>query len=1426
MPYFFPVNKDQFDSSEKDKGACLLLENMLYRHQAVPHVQSESSRPNIDGTIVLTDSSGGLVGKVTVQVKSYPVANRGLSKYPIPAYILGYAERIKGEVVLLITADYDEEKIYWKYISEEFIEECANKGLQDTYTYHFTQKETATTQNIDETIETWKLIHEQKANACALRVKDIERRISIMKRAFNSVECGFYGINNSYIEREEVGKIAEWINKPLNSEKANVALLVGEAGCGKSVIMKQLISHLNKEGITYLAIKADMDDPTTFNMDAISECLGHILSYTEKAVILIDQIDALSQALVNDRTALNNYVNLIKEYAQYAVKDVRIIVSCRKFDLEYDPVLNSLQRGIGNKHFLLGKLTEEDVKNVLTKLNVDFTYDAKMIEVLRTPQNLDIYCRIYASDGTCRNYVSQIDLYESLWDVVVYNNPQKKKRIVSSKDLERVIYELVFHMYDNKTLNPILNIHANNQREIKYLASEGVIYKNKNRIKFFHQSFYDFALARYSVFQKKSVVVDLLKGHQGLFIRSQIKFIVDYLRYADSDLYRTDLKLLLSSTTRPHLQIMTLGIIAGNTDILPSEKQIISGLKEKDNSLFWAFVKYSYTKEWFDFLIPLICDNLKHISMSTKEYASYISFLINNMSHSEGRVFDLIEEIEDEPTRKEVARRCLWFANDYQQEKVKRWYRHFNRKLQNEYFYLEKAIGSNVEFVCEEVFGILDALAADVKNKSFNHHHFYDEICKQLVSKCPRNVYPAFKNFLFKAIENNKNDFYHEVLCRDNVFYGSNTDDEYDRIANWIIEILSNCVKTDANFVYAEVQCLLSNKSETTYSIAFDVMRKNPSSFVNELFEILNDNKLTDALLSYGEAQYGFFHFLKSVFPFLTDKQRQDYYDYISKYQSESDFIKRQESYQVLIYPYLGYNKRILLHTIPLADMPRELRIERMILDRRYKKNEVNITKNKHYVAAAHVCGALTSHDRYLHFSKKVWLNSFLNLDTHTRSSKGEYRYLDLRRHADEFTKCVEERIDYFEDFILTILSDNRINIQYLLAGALGMVKASKDNSHKHDVLKWLLARPIDERHYNIYFDIFKVFVDDNDVNATEKIVAYITPIICKVFPSSYSPAIENVPFEDSTNELINKGINSIQGNALRLLIETSHIASFRDRIYQNLFEWKDKLCVELRLTTLYYMYTKDAYDEEKYPQLLSTYLVNNVSEFLIILHDAIHYYWRNQPQIVEPYLRSILHNKRAQKIISQIMFWGTHYEQVQQTSTELLNEIIKDDNIGVVSSLLRQSMKNMEEPQYRPIAETFFRKYMNDNREDVQSTYSLYCDDMPVSQFHLFQEWFCLKGKSIEEKHQHNIFEYLKMCSATKPEQCLICLKEMYSFLHDKYELYQKEYIEILFTIYKYSTELHNSDMMEDIMDIFDHLLLEGNNYEVNKITKAIEYN
>lgn len=66
---------------------------MLYRHQAVPHLQTDDKRPNINGTIVLTDNSGGLCGKVTVQVKSYPIANRGLNKFPIPAYVLGYPEK-------------------------------------------------------------------------------------------------------------------------------------------------------------------------------------------------------------------------------------------------------------------------------------------------------------------------------------------------------------------------------------------------------------------------------------------------------------------------------------------------------------------------------------------------------------------------------------------------------------------------------------------------------------------------------------------------------------------------------------------------------------------------------------------------------------------------------------------------------------------------------------------------------------------------------------------------------------------------------------------------------------------------------------------------------------------------------------------------------------------------------------------------------------------------------------------------------------------------------------------------------------------------------------------------------------------------------------------------------------------------------------
>ena len=105
--YHFSIRTDIYPSSEKDREATICIEKLFIRQKAKPYIKSDDKRPNIDGTINILDNNGEEIANVKVQLKSYPQNNRGLNKYSIPSYILGYAERMRGEIVIFIAADYD-----------------------------------------------------------------------------------------------------------------------------------------------------------------------------------------------------------------------------------------------------------------------------------------------------------------------------------------------------------------------------------------------------------------------------------------------------------------------------------------------------------------------------------------------------------------------------------------------------------------------------------------------------------------------------------------------------------------------------------------------------------------------------------------------------------------------------------------------------------------------------------------------------------------------------------------------------------------------------------------------------------------------------------------------------------------------------------------------------------------------------------------------------------------------------------------------------------------------------------------------------------------------------------------------------------------------------------------------------------------------
>lgn len=129
--------------------------------------------------------------------------------------------------------------------------------------------------------------------------------------------------------------------------------------------MKEVVDSLNPDTCRSLCIKADAIDDFGNNI-TLEKMRGVIEFYSigkKEILLFIDQIDALSQCMSNDRGHLNVMMTLLSSLENWS--NVRAIVSCRNYDLNYDSDLCNLK----NKAHLIeiGNLTDDEVAGALEK---------------------------------------------------------------------------------------------------------------------------------------------------------------------------------------------------------------------------------------------------------------------------------------------------------------------------------------------------------------------------------------------------------------------------------------------------------------------------------------------------------------------------------------------------------------------------------------------------------------------------------------------------------------------------------------------------------------------------------------------------------------------------------------------------------------------------------------------------------------------------------------------------------------------------------------------------------------------------------------------------------------------------------------------------------------------------------------------------
>lgn len=1040
-------NKSSWASKRLDEKSVRLLRKILEDKRVdTSNIEEGGTEANTDGYISILDVDDTIVAKVTVQIKHYnnnAISEKGVC-YDIPTSLLAYAHRMKGEVVLFITCDTNNDIVYWKYIDRVFVEsQIANsENIQQTYRYYFKDNENLTENNVDSVIDLWEtLYHEQMLSLKDEKLKLLDF-LDVNLKSFEGITTTFYGLKESHIARKETDQLFDWIQGDLTPKDCHLKLLVGNAGVGKTVIIKDLLDKLTTSGVKCLTIKADYyniteNETSDFSLEKLHASLDLLVSEHKRVVVIIDQIDALSQYLSNDRDKLNILMNVIAAWEKEYSKDIRIIVSCRKYDLEYDPSLSQLKEH--STAIEVNRLDDKDVEYVINKLDSGLycKLTSQTITILKTAQYLDVFCRLYGS-GNVReyNYQNYMELYDGLWlSLINYANEH-----TPCSNLEDVMFEIARSIQEAETLTPTWLITASNNKATRYLASECIVKYDNKRISFFHQTFYDYVLARYYVSNKKSFIAELKKRFQGLEIRSSIKFFLDFEREHSDSLYKKDINtIIFSDDIHLHLKQLALSILSYSDAIYKFEINIIKKLPKLNHQLFIYFLSTTSNPLWFPTIKDLIQPFVAGLT-TENYYLDPLRIVFSNYASTfPDDIYDMVDTIKDISTKEEIRIWILRNHNDYSNEKVRESY--INLKAKSDIYLVScvmDAIDTNLNFALKETKELLiNYFLNNKKSESHNDYKLFEQICDRLYKEYPKEFLMLTYDCFLQIVSRTRKQSYQWYSITE--IFSNYMSDYAEKFFEWLGNLLIQYIG-EQDFGTSMVEKLLSLEDESAFILSFKVIAAKPTLFDAYIKNLISNNEELDKFIEFGDVRYYFLEAISKWYLSVSHEKQVEYQRDILKYRSKGDYMHNNDRrYTELVLPYLGRHKwQLLCCTILESTLTKDAKRCKQELCRRFNGIYQN-EKPDYHVTAAPICGGITTQEVYNHFSPENWLSSFDKLDEHKAFRKGNFSPISLRAHAEAFTKCVENSPEKYKKFIFSLHDNPHIKSMYQEAGLLGL---------------------------------------------------------------------------------------------------------------------------------------------------------------------------------------------------------------------------------------------------------------------------------------------------------------------------------------------------------------------------------------------------
>lgn len=980
----------------------------------------------------------------------------------------------------------------------------------------------------------------------------------------------FSSLTNSNIQRKETNDLYNWIitDNIKQEEHNNISLLVGAAGYGKTVVLKDLYDKCIQNDIAILGLKADKLYPQSLedlqkSIDAplpLIEFIQESKKHFTKIIILIDQIDALSQSMSSDRRFLNVFRSFIDNFSKDA--NVRIILSVRPYELNYDPSLKFYKNA---KSFQLKPLSEKEVIQILKKaeINPDIL-SPKLLELLRIPNQLDVFLQI-ATDGTNRiQSISIHGLYLELWRQKVIELTQRTSKFQDSLSVKKLLYTIAKHMFDVQRISVSVLKYEDQHHELSYLESERLIKKEGKQIQFFHQSFYDFIFSKQLVENETDIIQYIKDEEQSIHIRSAVRMIFSYLRDYDPHQYIYYIQSLLDdSNILFHIKHVVFSLIVSFDRPTTDEIKLIKGVIKNDIHLELLFLEMAKGEVWFGValdtgtlqIVKTILPDSSEDIVKYKQHVAF-SFIQNQLtSYNLGEAWEFLATVPHKKSIQNILYSITDWSNPISYQLFESCEDFEEDDMSGYYHVIDNIAKQNEDYA----ISILTISLRKTSDKTKNSTDAYQEkeILKTLAVKCPQKIYPILLKCVISVIGQD-NRYNHGLLIKDWVFHDVDLPYNDDNLGDdgFLYKLLAISLKRIAlgdPFAYSVFfDGYKNSKYESILRLVLYSLQDNEQSYSNqifELFKILTQSKII-------EEDHGLEHELRTLIEktlcYFTTTQTKHIINYIKTYKRLDEISHHTygEPLKKHFHSNWGRGKYFWLKRLPKNLIKSDIELFKAMNELKRRHGDRTDKAKVRRPSVLIGCHSPIDSRAYQYMSKEQWISAFRKYDANRerefRSSRGGMHELASGFRDSILENPSNEKLEILK----AIINDISIDITYVFHGIQAFAEKRKDiREVLTDLLKTAIAR---KEHKDLYYPVQIASKLIGHEIENPYLFAFLLIVSTDFNEKDYWIAEESNEKTSPTNGLVFSGLNKNYGVAIEAITHVKD-PNYQDSVFDTI---------------------------------------------------------------------------------------------------------------------------------------------------------------------------------------------------------------------------------------------------------------------------------